>query len=186
MLRVTATHLQGAFIDGPLPQDATYTPNRRTLERNSNSFAFAKVALDRYEHMFYDGSKRHVWQRARAWAADHRARAGYPSSPPGAGSRLCRASRSIPPLIVVLSWSKDLSFLGYPLLVVQPTPNGAKTLPALPFHSLGETFQRRSLISTCAILRETTSTFRLDMSRRHRPLGVFPSVTREPATRIRP
>ena len=34
---------------------------------------------------------------ARAWAADHRARAGSPSSSLGAGSRLCRASRSIPP-----------------------------------------------------------------------------------------
>ena len=47
--------------------------------------------------MFYNLGKRHVWQRARAWAADHRARAGYPSSSLGAGSRLCRASRSIPP-----------------------------------------------------------------------------------------
>jgi hypothetical protein len=49
------------------------------------------------ELMFYDASKRHVRQRARAWAADHRARAGYPIPALGAGSRLCRASRSIPP-----------------------------------------------------------------------------------------
>ncbi len=37
--------------------------------------------------------------RARAWAADHRAWAGYPSSSPGAGSRLRTriAPRSIPP-----------------------------------------------------------------------------------------
>jgi len=35
--------------------------------------------------------------RTRAWAATDLARAGSPSSTPGAGSRLCRASRSIPP-----------------------------------------------------------------------------------------
>jgi hypothetical protein len=60
-------------------QDCNYENLNRTL-------TFPEL-LTEQEHVFYSVNKRHVWQRARAWAADHRARAGYPSSTLGAGSR---------------------------------------------------------------------------------------------------
>ena len=109
--RSPATPAPAPLVTPPAPTQAVHPPPLVPVSPASSPKTASRNPLTRKEHLFYSIPKRHVWQRARAWAADHRARAGYPSPTLGAGSRLCgsaerhgRSHRLIVYLLFFIPW----------------------------------------------------------------------------------